>query len=348
MSGRLAKRKTIEKMQLKELETLPEQLYTCTPQQLHSILPEPTLLHLLGKKGQPLFISGMLHGNEPTGFLAIQMLLNKYKKLELPRPLTLFLGNSLAAQSGLRRLDDQPDFNRIWPGSEEPDSPEKRLARQIFERMQQRNLFASIDIHNNTGLNPHYACINRLDNRFLQLASLFGRLIVYFTRPKGVLSNAFAELCPSVTLECGRPGQRHGVEHAFDYLDSCLHLKDLSEQPVAHQNIDLFHTVAQVKVPENIRFSFTDSDADLMLDTELERMNFTEIPTGTVFGTLQQNGEFPVVAQDESGADVTHEFFQIKNHELFINRKSMPSMLTLDERVIRQDCLCYLMERLPL
>jgi succinylglutamate desuccinylase len=24
----------------------------------------------------------------------------------------------------------------------------------------------------------------------------------------------------------------------------------------------------------------------------------------------------------------------------------MPSMLTLNERVIRQDCLCYLMERL--
>jgi hypothetical protein len=23
----------------------------------------------------------------------------------------------------------------------------------------------------------------------------------------------------------------------------------------------------------------------------------------------------------------------------------MPSMLTLDERVVRQDCLCYLMER---
>jgi hypothetical protein len=25
----------------------------------------------------------------------------------------------------------------------------------------------------------------------------------------------------------------------------------------------------------------------------------------------------------------------------------MPAMLTRDERVIRQDCLCYLMERLP-
>jgi hypothetical protein len=26
----------------------------------------------------------------------------------------------------------------------------------------------------------------------------------------------------------------------------------------------------------------------------------------------------------------------------------MPAMLTLDERIIRQDCLCYLMERYPL
>ncbi len=333
-------------MQLKQLETIPEALFTCSPQQLHDILPNPTLLHLKGKAGQPLFISGLLHGNEPTGFLAIQMLLNKYKTTELPRPVSIFFGNTLAASHGLRRLDDQPDFNRIWPGTDAPDSTEKRIAAEIITTMKTRNLFASIDIHNNTGLNPHYACINKLDNRFLQLASLFGHLIVYFIRPKGVLSAAFAELCPSVTLECGRPGQKHGVEHAFDYLDSCLHLHELSDQPVTHQHIDLFHTVAQVTVPEATRYSFTDPGCDLLLDEELERMNFTEIPPGTVFGKVKADRAIPVIAKDEQGNDVTEQFFQVKNQELFIQRKTMPSMLTLDERVIRQDCLCYLMERL--
>ena len=39
--------------------------------------------------------------------------------------------------------------------------------------------------------------LTMLDNQFLQLASLFGRLVVYFTRAKGVQSGALAEICPA-------------------------------------------------------------------------------------------------------------------------------------------------------
>jgi hypothetical protein len=83
--------------------------------------------------------------------------------------------------------------------------------------MIRRGVFASIDVHNNTGLNPHYACVNRLDKEFLWLASLFGRLVIYFTHPKGTQTAAFAPFCPAVTLECGKPEHPYGVEHAFEY-----------------------------------------------------------------------------------------------------------------------------------
>ena len=36
--------------------------------------------------------------------------------------------------------------------------------------MQARGLFASIDIHNNTGINPHYGVVNRLDHAVLHLS----------------------------------------------------------------------------------------------------------------------------------------------------------------------------------
>ena len=48
------------------------------------------------------------------------------------------------------------------------------------------------------------------------------------------------------------------------------------------------------------------------------------------------------------GNDVTSQYFEIRDGELRITRRTMPSMLTLDERIIRQDCLCYLMERMDL
>ncbi len=335
---------------VKQIDYLPKELLTATPQSLHSLFPEPTLFHLTGKHEEPLFVSVLLHGNEPTGFLALQKLLIKIQDTELPRSLSFFLGNTQAANQSLRRLDDQPDYNRIWPGTEYIETKESRMTKEIVETMQQRNIFASIDIHNNTGLNPHYACINKLDNQFLQLASLFGRLVVYFTRPKGVQSGAFAEICPAVTLECGKPGHQHGVDHAFEYLNSCLHISQLLDQPVPPHDIDVYHTVAQVTVNQDINFSFEDedADADLLLDKELERMNFTEIPAGTQLANVFDMTALPITAKDETGKIVTDNFFSIIDNTLQINKTTMPSMLTLDEKVIKQDCLCYLMERLEL
>lgn len=331
---------------IKQVQYVPKGLLSASPESLHSLVPDPTLFHLEGKLKEPLFISVLLHGNEITGFLALQKLLKKYQQQELPRSLSFFLGNTKAARLGMRHLENQPDFNRIWPGSELVQTTESKIAQEIVTIMTKMNVFASIDVHNNTGLNPHYACVNKLDNQYLQLARLFGRLVVFFNRPKGVQSGAFAEICPAVTLECGKPGQQHGVDHAFEYLNSCLHLSKLSTQPVLPQDINVYHTVARVKINKNINFSFDDERADLLLNKELERMNFTDVSAGTHLGTLSNYTNMPLTAKDEEGLIVTDQFFSIVGNTLQINRSTMPSMLTLDEQVINQDCLCYLMERI--
>ncbi|MGZ5526506.1 MAG: M14 family metallopeptidase [Methylomonas sp.] len=332
---------------LQQFTGLPAGLLDASAENLHQLIPQPALFHLPGKRPDALFVSVLLHGNEPTGFLALQRLLQKYHQQILPRPLSIFFGNTQAARLNLRRLDGQPDFNRVWPGTALPESPERRWAEQIVAAMRQRKLFASIDIHNNTGLNPHYACVNKLDNDFLQLGALFGRLLVHFTHPKGTQSAAFAEFCPAVTLECGRPGQEHGIDHAFEFLDSCLHLSEIPSHRIAKQDIDIYHTAAQVTVADDATFSFSDETADLFLSHDLERMNFTDISAGTAFGKIN-HVRLPVIAKNENGDDVTSRFFRNDSQQLVINRPAMPSMLTLDERVIRQDCLCYLMERIEI
>ena len=331
---------------LTETDTLPDGILDVAARDLHRVLDGPTLIHLPGRRPEPLFVSVLLHGNEDTGLRAAQSLLAKYAGQELPRALSIFFGNVAAAREGLRRLDGQPDYNRCWPSTEMPESGETAMMRYVVDAMRQRRAFASVDVHNNTGLNPHYACVNKLDNAFLQLATLFGRTVVYFIRPRGVASMAMAEVCPATTLECGKPGQPHGVEHAVEYLDACLHLSDLPSHPVNEHDIDLFHTVAQVKVPEDVSFSFGHSAAQIAFDAELERMNFREVPAGTEFGVTAPMSGARLVAYDETGRDVTEQFFDVRDNRILLTRPMMPSMLTLDERVVRQDCLCYLMERL--
>jgi len=333
---------------LQELFALPDGLLEVEAGGLERVLGGPTLIHLPGRREPALFVSVLLHGNEPVGWDAMRLLLRRYGQdgvPELPRALSLFIGNVAAAAAGVRRLDGQPDYNRVWPGGPGPAGPEQAMLRQLVETLAGRGVFASLDLHNNTGLNPHYACVNSLDPRTLHLATLFGRTVVYFLRPTGVQSMALARLCPAVTLECGKVGEMRGVLHALDYLDACLHLAGHPTHPVPPHDIDLFHTVAQVKIPDGLDFSVNGDAAELALSPGLDRFNFRELPAGTAIGSVAGTAAIGVEVRDEHGRDVAHRFFEVSNQELRFRVPVMPSMLTLDERVIRQDCLCYLLER---
>jgi succinylglutamate desuccinylase len=312
------------------------------------VLGGPSLIHLPGRRVQPLFVSVLLHGNETTGFLALQALLARYQGKELPRALSIFIGNVEAARDGLRRLAGQPDYNRVWPGSEHPDSPEKRMMAEVVDIMQRRQPFASVDVHNNTGINPHYACINRIEHRFMHLASLFSRTLVYFIRPAGVQSMAFAQLCPAITVECGKVGQTAGEVHAQEFLEACLHLSQIPDHPVAAHDVNLFHTVATVRVPGAYSFGFGEQPVDICFIDDLDHLNFRELPAGTTLAQLDGVDGLPLEALDERGREVADRFFRVEGDMLRTTRALMPSMFTLDERVIRQDCLGYLMERYPL
>ncbi len=329
------------------LENLPEGLLERDASQLHEVLHGPTLIHLPGRRREPLFVSVLLHGNEDTGWEAMRRVLARARVHGLPRALSLFIGNVAAARRGLRRLDGQVDYNRVWPGTPEPHLPEAALMRQVTEAMAARAVFASVDIHNNTGRNPHYACVNRLAPHFLHLATLFSRTVVYFLRPLGVQSAAFAELCPAVTIECGRPGTAHGESHAADYVEACLNLAAFPGHPVAPHDIDLYHTVATVRLPEAVSFGFEPAEADVVFPADLDRLNFHELPAGSVLGRIRPGLDTALEVTDEHGADVGRRLFDWQDGRLQLRRRLMPAMLTTDARIIRQDCLCYLMERLP-
>ncbi len=334
---------------LKELDHLPAGLLDLDATQLISMLPGPTLIHLAGRREPSLFVTVLMHGNETTGWEAVRSLLRRYlvgdSLGELPRGLSLFISNVSAARFGLRSLDDQPDYNRIWPGCESGGTPEHGMMQRVMDIMRRRGLFASIDVHNTTGLNPHYACVNLIDHRFLHLATMFSRTVVYFLRPCGVQSIAMAKFCPSVTLECGKPGQSYGVEHAAEYLDSCLHLAAHPEHPVAPHDIDLFHTVAIVKVPDELTFSFGEPGVDLQFAGDLDYLNFRELSRGTTLGRVKPGNGVGITVCDEKGKDVTGRYFVVEDDQLLLRVPVMPSMLSKDHRVVRQDCLCYLMER---
>lgn len=327
------------------LEELPSGFLEVSAERIRSICPRPTLLHLPGVRTEPVFVSLLLHGNEDVGLKAVQHVLRERMADGLPRSLSLFVGNVAAAASRLRRLPGQVDYNRVWPGGEHADSPEAEMMLQVVEQMRARNVFASIDLHNNTGTNPHYACVCSTEDRHLHLASLFSRTVVFFTRPRGVQTMAFHPYCPAITCECGKVGDPSGPEHAAAVVEACLKLSEFPHQPIATGDIHLFHTVATVKVPESVSISFAGPDAELIFPADLDRLNFCEVGPGTEICCRAPHSRASLSVLNEAGVDVQAEYLSVVGNSLRLKKRILPSMLTLDERVIRQDCLCYFMER---
>lgn len=331
-------------------EEFPKELLDVPARELWRHLAGPTLFHIPGRQGQPLFVTVLLHGNEETGWQAVQQVLKEHIEKPLPRAMLLFVGNVEAAKAGVRTLPHQNDYNRVWPGTPDAAVPEARIMHEVTEIARRHAPFASIDIHNNTGLNPHYACLNRLAEPHLHLARLFSRTVVYFLRPLGVQSAALTDICPAVTVECGRIGTEDGVAHAAEFLSAALSLSHFPEYPVPDGDVDILQTFAIMRVPGNASLSFNGADADFRFRSDLDSLNFAELPAGTSFGRQGSNSsrtlEIISGIDEQTGARFCENLFGYDGGEITLRYAAIPSMLTLDTRAIRLDCLGYLMHRI--
>ena len=323
------------------LHALPDGFFDIDTRNIRRLFPNPTLIHLEGQDPRHLFVSILLHGNEYTGLEVVKRLLRE-RTDKLPRSLLLFIGNVRAAEQNLRFLPGQVDYNRCWPGGEIVDDPTAHMMHRIVEIAHGLPLFAAVDIHNNTGRNPHYACITdaRAENR--NLAARFNRVAVVFQQ-HGVSTLAFNGICPAVTLECGLPGDPKGIEHAHRYLEDLLSLDEIPTTMPTRAALHLVESRLSMNVPGHVSFEFDpDADVDLRFEADFEDRNFTLIEPGQVLGYTRL--ERPLAITDSEGLDVTDNYLHVEGGRIFFKNTLMPAMITQDKLVVRQDCLCRLLQ----
>lgn len=326
---------------LLEMTALPDGLARLRPDEVRAAFPEPAIIRLKGRQEPPVFLSVLLHGNETTGWRVLQRLQTWIESHGLPRSLIIFVGNVRATEAGMRHLSGQPDFNRIWAGG---DTSEHHLAQDVLRIARAAKPFCAIDIHNNTGRNPLYACINRIETAYIHLASLFSPTIVHFDNPPTVISMAMSKICPAVTVEAGRADEPHGIEAAFNLVVDALHLSAFRDHGV-ERPVTVYHTIGRVELAPGTGFAFADdSEHALAFPPGMEGWNFCSQPAGTRWARLAEPGSLPLRVFNEARRDITDVFFRSHDGHVEQVREVTPSMLTRDEAVIRSDCLGYLME----
>ncbi len=278
----------LERPTLYRCDGFPAALLDVPATELWRHLRGPTLFHIPGRRPQPLFVCVLLHGNEDTGWRAIQELMRQHRDTPLPRAILLFVGNIAAARANVRTLPGQTDYNRTWPGTPHTAEPEAQLMRQVVEIVRAAEPFASIDIHNNTGHNPNYACVNSLAEP-LSTSGAAVQPNASSTSSGRLACNRrpWRTICPAVTVECGRVGGAAGV-------DPCRRVRGGGAGAVAFPRASRSgrrsrpHADASPssRCRPRRRLRFDGADADFRFRADLDHLNFSELEPGTVFGRL--------------------------------------------------------------
>ena len=327
---------------LKIIQHIPEDFLDIKPREITKLISSPTIIQLKGEIEPPLFISLLLHGNEFSGLIILQEILKKFGK-KLPRSLIVFMGNPKACAQGVRHLEDQPDFNRIWKEEKYP------LAKSLLQYVREREIYAAVDIHNNTGENPLYGCISQKSIEFIKLAQNFSEYVIYFTRPDTVLSIALSHQAPALVIECGLPGDSQGITSGIKFIENLLSVgEDWKKEDIKIPHI--YSTYASLFIDSDSTVSFdlkSDSKNDhFCLTDQLDKFNFTEIPSGTVLGKVNEPKRIKLI--DNNGVNVFNQFFSIVENNWIVKTSFIPSMFTKDTRVAKSDCLGYVMKKNPI
>ncbi|XOV83297.1 MAG: succinylglutamate desuccinylase/aspartoacylase family protein [bacterium] len=334
---------------LQFFERPPENLFATPAHELEKLLGGPALVHVRGRDAPPLFVSVLLHGNETSGWQALCEVMSRLARADAQprRSLILFIGNVAAAAEKVRSLPGQMDFNRIWRGEHGMTA----LASQVLERLAQTELFAALDIHNNTGRNPHYTVLTRIDSANVGLALLFSEKAVLVEEPDTVLTRAVQQFCPSTTVEVGPVGDPQSTARTVSLLEHYLTLERVPHADAA--DLQMHHALARVHILPGVSYDFADQvspaqalQQDLVLTAGMEAVNFHPVAAGMEFGFSRRPLAQTLQVLDTQHRDVTAAFLNDNNGHITLARALVPAMYTTDKAVIAQDCLCYFMERI--
>ncbi|MEX0657938.1 MAG: succinylglutamate desuccinylase/aspartoacylase family protein [Egibacteraceae bacterium] len=307
---------------------------------------KPALLRIPGTDRTPRarFVACLLHGNEDSGYRAVLQTLRT--GVRHPFDLWVFIGNVRAAsQAGWfanRYLDDQEDFNRVW-GRHPPTTRMRRCADAVLAELSEVDLEACVDLHNNTGYNPHYAIVPVRTPASLTLAAACADTVLLWNLEAHTLMEALSRHCPTVAVECGLPNVPGNTAFAQQVLDRFVGAVFTGTPRAPERMLEMRVRVeVRPEVPFSVGLALSD-EIDFVLRPGLDTHNFGMLLAGTELGHVHPGTAMPLRATDMGGTEVTERFFTLDDAGVVaVGEDLTPVMMTITVVQIRRDCLFYI------
>jgi len=314
-------------------------------------LDVPTVIDITGKDPKRCrVIVTLLHGNEPSGLIAMHRWLTS--KGELPKPETniRFIICSVEAANATpllshRFLDGGLDMNRCF-GSNHNYSYYKR-AKIIEKAIEEVTPEAVIDLHNTSGSGPAFAVSPLLSTRGLSLTSFFCDAIILSGLELGALMEQDFN-CPTITIECGGANDEQAHEVAYEGIEllaGCPYIDSFQQK----KSVEIVYKPLRLELKPNISLSYNnhnEGNDGVTLLAKIEQFNFGGAHKGQILGWLDENGLNNLQLINENNVNVITEYFTVRDNQLVCATNLRIFMATPSYEIAKNDCLFYVVNRL--
>lgn len=307
-------------------DSFDEHLLNVEARELHRFLTGSTVFDLRQRGTIPFFVSTLLHGNETSGWDAVRRFISDYPEASF----VLLVGNVHAAAQNMRHLPHEVDFNRIWR-----QQPWHSNLKDLLEKYQP---WCGIDIHNNSGPNPHYSVVTDVRTSTLALATLFSNKVIFTDHTLDILAHGLSSHCPALTIETGTVEDPASEQRAYDFLERLNTVRCVPNTLQCEP--ETYATIGIVKVEhENGGI-----DNFPVFEQSLKQKSFKNLPAGSPFINSLPTGWRVNVLDPAHNRDLTNDFLEFRDDRAILKRDVVMSMFTHTPLLAIQDCVCYFLK----
>ncbi|KZY36853.1 MULTISPECIES: succinylglutamate desuccinylase/aspartoacylase family protein [unclassified Oleiphilus] len=287
----------------------------------------------------------LLHGNEPSGLIALFKWLKSGLK---PAVNVVCIVASVSAASlepsfSHRVFARQRDLNRCFkePFDDEPGY----LAAEILETLKRYKPESLIDMHNTSGSGPSFAVAIYEDPQHDALTELFTKRLIVTHLRLGALMEVTEYLCPTVTIECGGRLDESAHQIAWEGLNRYFRLESVLAGQESQESLEVLTNPVRLELKDDCRLRYGEKlseESDLCLLPSIEQLNSGITVKDTQLGWVATDDLKAVFSSKNSREEcVVNELVYIKDGGLFAKRDLKLFMITNNPEIAKMDCLFY-------
>ncbi|MDO6428723.1 succinylglutamate desuccinylase/aspartoacylase family protein [Thalassotalea sp. 1_MG-2023] len=316
-------------------------------QQFLLSLDVPTIIDISGKNvDKTRVITTLLHGNEPSGFIAMHRWLTGDSLIHKPETNLRFIIVSIEAATSTpllstRYLANGIDINRCFGSSLNHGYYQR--ANLIEQAIKAVSPEVVIDIHNTPSDCPSFAVTPLVSNEGLTASSFFSDTLVLSGISRGALMEQNFG-CPVITIECGgsQDEQAHAVAfQGISELASCSNLSNYHQK----NNVKIFYKPLCLMVNTDVDLHFSQHDegySGVTFINKIEQLNYGGVKEGQLLGWLDEHGLDNLMLINDVGDNVIDKYFAVRDNRLVSLSCFKVFMATNNVNIAKNDCLFYM------